>query len=433
MRVVALNRVAVFAAALGFGFAGCGDDTNVTVDMPIQDLSANHDFSMNADLQPDMAMALATAQLTLADIGGTFYRPGASAGTESPVPFAHLLFAQQSLGMFASNPQYIDSDFSTKAGMIHGCTANRYDLATGNLPNPDVDSGIITYTGYATALWSADARTPAAQLAYAPPVPANIVCAWGGASLPFYGCVFGGPSTDQGASIEGDSPSEAIFPPFPPISPFTATPGTCPTGTDAHTGPFGPGGTTITLCEQHPIPNGQAITESVGGNAQIPQGYGPIAAMTIPISGGLQGPMTVININGAAPANPGDPLGGAITLDGTTDLTITWSCDGTTTVGSGCPMMAAGFLDLAGLLAVVSTNPRSQFAVTPQYGTAQCAEQLGSGTVTLKKAAIQQMIGTQTGGSVLLALVRLAANPQSTMGHNVYLTAGKGYFGFQNH
>lgn len=422
MRVVVLKRVAVFAAALGLGFAGCGDDTNVGLDMSM-DLSVAHDLTMNADqtVPPDMTVALATAQLTLADIGGTFYKP-AAAGGETAVPFTHLLFAQQSLGVAASNPQYIDSDFSTKAGMIHGCTANRYNLGTGPIPNPDADAGILTYTGYNTALSSADARTLPNTL-YSPPIPANIVCAWGGASLPFYGCVFGGPSTDQGASIEGDSPSQAIFPAIPAI----LVGGTCPAGTTTH------GTGAAAVCEQHPIPDGQMITESVQGNTQFPMGYGPIAAQTIPISGGLGAPMTVINIAGAAPANPADPLGGTLTLDGSADLTINWSCDGSATVGGGCPTGAAGFLDLAGLLAVVSTNPRSQFTITPQYGTAQCAEQLGSGTVTLKKAAITQMIGGQTGGSVLIALVRLAANPQATMGHNVYLTAGKGYFGLQTH
>jgi hypothetical protein len=410
---------------LGLGFAGCGDDVNIGSDMA-PDLTATvHDMAMNADLQPDMAMALATAQLTLADIGGTFYKPGATAGTESAVPFAHLLFAQQSLGIFASNPQYIDSDFSTKAGMIHGCTANRYNLAGGPIPNPDADAGIISYTGYNTALLSADARTAPGTL-YAPPIPTNIVCAWGGATLPFYGCVFGGPSTDQGTSIEGDQPSQALFPPFPPAAVGMAT---CPAGTTSHTGIPVVG----TLCEQHPIPDGQMITQAIAGNSNVTNGYGAIAPQMIPISGGLGAPMTVINVAGAAPANPGDPLGGAITLDGSADLTITWSCDGSTTVGNGCPTGAAGFLDLAGLLTVVSTAPRSQFAITPQYGTAQCAEQLGTGTVTLKKAAITQMIGTQTGGSVLIALVRLSANPQATMGHNVYLTAGKGYFGLQTH
>ncbi|HZS40653.1 MAG TPA: hypothetical protein VFF06_27660 [Polyangia bacterium] len=411
---------------MSFAVAGCGDDTTGGQDGSI-DLSVSQDLRSNADIAtgPDLQQPLATAQLTLADIGGTFYKPGATAGSEQPAPFTHILFSQQSVAMFASNPQYIDSDFSGAAGMVHGCTSNRYNQLTGPFPNFDVDAGIISYKGYSTALYAADANTPPAMVVYNPPIPDTIHCAWGGATLPFYGCIFGNPSTDMKGNIEGESPLSVVFPAFPVILTGGVT---CPAGTDPHSGPFGPGGTTITLCEQHPIATGATLTENLAGGS----GYGALSNESVPLAGTIAAPMTIINVAGAAPANPADPFGGVV-LDGSADLTVTWSCDGSTTPGMGCPSGATGILDLAGFLAIVSTNSREKFGITQNYGTAQCAEQLGSGTVTLKKAAITQMLGGQTGGSALLALVRLSANPTGTMGHTVFFTGGKGYFGLVNH
>jgi len=413
MRVVAIRGVAALTAAMSLTIAGCGDDTTPGIDFGM-DSSAVVDLSKNSDIStgPDLQRPLATAQLTLADIVGTFYKPAAGGG-ETAAQATHILFAQQSVAMFASNPQYIDSDFSGAAGAVHGCTANRYDLGAGIIPNPDVDVGTISYKGYATALYAADSRTVAVP--YNPPIPDTIHCAWGGATMPFYGCIFGNPSTDMKGNIEGESPLSVVFPAFPNV----LTGGTCPAGASNLPG---------NNCEQHPIATGATLTENIAGGS----GYGALANESVPLTGTIQDAMHIINVDGAVPANPLDPFGGVV-VDGSADLTVTWNCDATTTPGSSCPSGALGILDLAGLLAIVSTNPRSQFGITAKYGSAQCAEQLGSGTVKLKQAAITTMLGGQTGGSVLLALVRLSANPTGTMGHTVFFTGGKGYFGLITH
>jgi hypothetical protein len=416
MRVVASKGVAVFVAAMGLVVAGCGDDVSSqdfgTPDLSVADLASNHDL----ETAPDLQSPLATAQLTLADVGGTFLQPNGS-----PVPFAHLLIAQQSVAMYASNPQYIDSDFSTAGGAVHGCTSNRYNLASPNgpFPNPDVNAGPIQYSGYSTSLIAADSN---GNMNANGMIPAKINCGYDGA-LHAYGCIYGNPSTDMKTSIEGDVTSNVVFP-----APLAAQlGGACLTGMTAHTLPVA--GNPV-VCEQHPIPSGTTLSETLTGGS----GYGALTNQMIPVNpaaNGLQDAMTVIKINGAAPANPLDPLFG-LTLDGSSDLTITWSCDGTATPGSGCGGATAVF-DLAGLLAVASTNPATQFAFTPDFGSSQCAEQLASGTVTLKQAAINKLLQGQTGGSILIALVRLSANPTGTMGHNIFFTGGKGYFGLLTH
>jgi hypothetical protein len=424
-------RFAPLVAAAALSLPGCPNNTSSADMSAAPDLTAPApDLSVNPDLTalPDQSLPLANGQLTLQDVGGTFYRPGATAGSEQPLPFSHFLLAQQSLPMYPMNPQYIDSDFSLKGGMVHGCTSNRYSLPNGPLPNADVNAGVITYKGYSTNLFAADARTPPAQIVYSPPIPDTIACLWGGASFPFYGCIFGFPSTDMQGNVDGESPSQVLFPAYPAIPPLVTTAGTCTAGTTAHTGPFGPGGSTLTLCEQHPIPDGAMLTQNMTGGG----GYGALSNEMVPVAGGIGTAMTIISVNGAVPASPIDPFAG-ITLDGSSDLTIQWSCDGSATAGSGCPMGAIGFLDLAGLAAITSTSPRSAFTVTADYGVAQCTEQLGSGTVTLKKAAIVQLLGAQTGGSILLTLARLAVDPGSTMGHGVFFTGGKGYFALLQH
>ena len=416
------KRLALVAV---FGFAGCGDD--VTQNDASADFSVPGDMTMsNADhtVPPDIAQAKATAQLTLADIVGTFYT--SVGGTENPAPLTHVLFAQQSLKMFASNPQYIDSDFSTSVAAVHGCTANRYNLAAGNAPAPDADAGIVTYSGYATNLFSADARTPPGQL-YPPPIPSMINCAIPGASVPFYVCGFGAPSGDLGASVDGEDPNSVVFPMVPAI----AQGGSCTGMQTTHV----LGG--VTYCEQHPMPAGTTVVEAMSGGNE----YGAVSTTGGLALAPIPSLLTIVKINNAAPANPADPLAG-IVIDGSADLTIQWSCDGnTTTVGSGCPTGIAGATELVGLLALATNAPRSQFAITPDYGTAQCAEQLGSSnaaiasTVTLKAAAQQQLLQGQAAntGSILVALVSLNATPTQTMGHNVFFTAGAGNFALLKH
>jgi hypothetical protein len=383
------------------------------------DAGVPDDASMDLSMAPDLTPPPANGQVLLADVGGTAYRPGASAGTEISSPYAHLLLTVPSFAMFATAPQYADPTLSQAPGALHGCIANRYDLSAGPFPPTDVDVGVVSYHGYTTALFSADARTTTSL--YTTPVPDTIRCAWGGAVVPYYGCVFGGTSTDMANTVEGESTSAVVFPAFPPVPPYSST-GTCPAGTTMRTGGI------TTVCEQHPIATGSNLVDAIAGGS----GWGALSNQAVPVTGTISDPVTVISVGGAAPANPADPLAGVV-LDGSSDVTITWSCDGSNTAGSGCPSGPSGLLDLATLIAVASPNPRSMFAITGAYGVAQCTEQLGPGTVTLSKAAVMRMLGSQTGGSISLSLIRLSVNPASTMGHNVFFSGGKGYYALLSH
>ncbi len=420
MRLVSTRVGAALAAtAMSLTFSACGDDTVATMtDLATPDLSANtnHDLSTQDAADGSTPQTPGTAQLTLADLVGTFITPGAGGG-ETQIPFTHILFPQQSFPQFATADQYIDSDFSSTPGAVHGCLANRYDLtATPPVaPTPDENVGVVSYTGYNTFLLGADQNT--AGTALNPPVPGSINCAWGGASLPYYGCIFGAGTSDAGTSVEGQDPKGVIFPPIPKA----ALGGACSL----------PGMTAVgNNCEQHPfIPTTTQLTESVQGGGS----FGGSSKM-VPGLGGLPAPVTIIKVNNAAPANAQDPLAG-IVLDGSADVTITWSCDGSATAGSGCPTGITGATALVGVFSIASTAPRSQFGITPQYGSAQCVEQAGSATatVTLKKAAIMALMGNQTGGSALVAVAYLNANLGATMGHNVFFTAGAGNFALLNH
>jgi hypothetical protein len=414
---VAMRRV-LGVVAMAAAFAACGGDEGTGQDQGLPDFAVNHDMAVQHDLQTDDAgPPLGTAQLTLADVSGTFYTDN-GAGGERAVPFMHLLVAQQSFPHFAGNPQYVDPGFSSSAGTLHGCTANRYDLAGGVLPNPDEDVGLVSYTGYETAMFSA---TPAVPTGAPPPVPDTILCAWGGAALPFYGCQFHTTSDAGLAAAEGLSPTSVGFPPVP----AALLGGSCLPGMTSHN-------VGVTVCEQHPfhIDGSTAITQNVQGGGT----YGAQTNKRVPSTGGLANGATIVLVNGAAPANPDDPFGGVV-LDGSTDLVVKWSCDGSATPGAGCPTGAAGLTDVLGLLAIASTNDRKAFALTPQYGSAQCAEQLGSAsaTVTLTTAAQQRLLMGQTGGSVFVAAVRLKASATVTNGHFVFLTAGAGNFGLIAH
>ena len=415
-----MNRALHLAGVVAFALVpGCGDDTTGTDSgMPDFSMQASTDMAVQ-DTGTDAGPSPGTAQLALADVSGTAYSPAAGGG-ETAHAFTHLLVANQAFPKFAGSPQYIDSGFSGSPGSVHGCTANRYDLLAGPIPNPDENVGAVTYAGYDNT--NLLASTPATPAVFPPPMPTTINCQWGGTLAPFYGCIYG-TSTDASAGVDGTGTSQVSFPALPPAAFGGAA--TCPAFTTSRLGGA--------LCEQHPIRNDgtTTITENVQGGGS----YGAQSNKMVPATGGLPNGVTIITVDGAAPANAADPLAGVV-LDGSADLVIKWSCDGTATPGSGCPTGVAGLADLLALLATTSTNPRSQYAQTAQFGTAQCAEQLGSATatVTLTKAAQMRMLmGQATGtGSIFLALVRLKANPSATNGHFVFFTAGVGNFAFVN-
>jgi len=120
-------------------------------------------------------------------------------------------------------------------------------------------------------------------------------------------------------------------------------------------------------------------------------------------------------------------------LDGSADLVVTWNCDKKTprpTPGSACPMGAGGLLrSLAGLLVIVSTKDARAVRHHAETTAPRSApSSSGSGTVTLTKARHpSQMLGGQSGGSALLALVSPQRETRpAPWAHTVFFTGGKG-------
>ncbi len=101
----------------------------------------------------DMAVvAPLYAQITVADVVGTAYVPGASPSA-SPIPVAgtHVLATTVSFPS-AANP-------ASPANPFGGCTINRYDASVGNLAAPDSQLSPVTITGY-TYVAGIDAANP---------------------------------------------------------------------------------------------------------------------------------------------------------------------------------------------------------------------------------------------------------------------------------
>jgi len=432
----------LLAATLSVGIAACDDDTS----------NGSGDMSMGNDLSAEVDMtgggSPGIGQIVLADVVGTVFTPA------MPAPRTHVL-----LGI-ASMPKVVPtSDPSSDLSLSppSGCTVNHYDAT--HLPGPDGDAGEITISGWNQQVIgvSALSMTPSSG-----PTMYPIKCTRGGAgTLMDYSCSFGGTLLPDGGGM-GMSTDTVVFPLIKHRLIDTATSAPIITFTDAASWPAAfnsscverpcasiPGPSTscptanctVICCEQEPILVGQSnITEDVAGGADYPAMSKMLGTKDDSDAGVTEFPQPVYLVSVTQPGSTTnkagtDPITGGPSLstangaiDTTKDLTLSFSCDGTATVGHGC----AGSSDLVALLVKTSTNVKSMFASSTATGSAQCIGTLPSGTITIKAAQLAALVGTQTGGSYQLALARLRLLAASDGSHTLVFSGGMGVFGFTN-
>ena len=434
----------LLAATLSLGIAACDDDTSSgTGDMAVggADMSANVDMTMGSP---------GIGQIVLADVVGTVY-------TTQPAPKDNL-YRTHALIALASMPKVVPtSDPSSDLSLTPpgGCTINRF--TSTNLPASDGDAGQITIAGWNTNVVGVSAATGTSSLGS---TMSPITCDRGG-PLMKYTCSFGGTSNPDGGGM-GMTSGSVIFPliphqliddgtkgtvvnvTIPPASggwPYTdadCIPRAC--GQEACPAPAGALTCDVICCEQSPVAVGQSnITETVAGgtdyaagtkmlgndsNADAGAAFFPQPLYLISVT---QGSSTT-SIAGTDLLTGGPSLSMDQPIDTTQSMTLTFSCDGSATPGGGC----AGASDLAALLITSSTSPRTTFAVSTATGSAECISPLTNGTITIMGNQLTALIGSQTGGSVEIALARLRLVTGLSSGHIVAYTGGMGVFGFTN-
>ena len=260
-----------------------------------------------------------------------------------------------------------------------------------------------------------------------------------------YSCFYGTMPdlTDGGSAGMGALTDDVIYAPLGnPLANNTPFPAdVCST--------YFPGSTAIQvgvgafLCEQHPIAlAGAVIDETVTGGADFPAPTGqPKMIGSGDADGGAgafpSSPTIVSVMSGTTNITGTNPLFGPLdvgdsVVNKNNDLTITWSCDGSATAGSGC----SGTGDFLGVLIPTSTNTKGSFS-TPtvtNFGVGQCVELVRKtgATATVTSAQLKALIGGQTGGSMQIAVVRLGVTVSQSGQHLVVYTAGHGLFGFTN-
>jgi hypothetical protein len=400
---------------------------------------------------PDLMGMRGNGQITLADLVGTVFSPSLPNGM---APRTHTLLALASLPVLASPPDP-SSDFGMMPA-IHGC--NIYNAL--NLPGPDGDGGIVAMNGFNTATTIAFDGNGSPQGPPAHPIACKRVPPPGGVGG--YVCYY--PSMASPDSGPAGMPTEhVIYPMMPYNVVLKANPGTVvqnipppqgwPYSADACMSRYVPNAqdpscspdpanctTLLQMCEQQPIlPFGVAqIAEANTGGADY-----PATQQTLGNGGGTDGGMNqfpgplyiisvmsgAMNITGTDPVTKGPSLSMADgAIDKTKDLTISFSCDGSTTAGSGC----TGSGDLTALLMKVGSGTKTMFGASTVSGVGQCAQPVaGDGAITIKATQLAAMIGGQT-GSIELSLARLAIAINTANAHPLVFTAGMGVFGFTN-
>lgn len=410
----------LLTATLSLGIAACDDDTTKTIhDMAMTgpDMSAN----------VDMAMGMAgNGQITLADVVGTVYSPAFPMGM---APRTHTLLALASMPVVAGTPDP-SSDFGLMP-TIHGCSIYRYNAT--NPPGADGDGGTVTMSGFNTATTIAFDANGSTQ----GPPPSPIACRRipPPAGVNSYVCFYPGMgSPDSGAD---GMPTSDVFYPMIPYNVWKYDRKFCnsryvPNPQDTTT--------LIQMCEQSPIaPLGVAKiaeantggTDYLAKNSTLGDGSG--------LDGGTRmfpGPLYVVDVTqggtsivGTDPVTKGPSLSLKAPIDKTKDLVITYSCDpNDPTPGQAC----AGSGDLTALLIKTSVGTKAAFGTPGPTGVGQCAQPVAKpgGTITVLAAQIAAALGGQTGGSIQLALARLAIDIQPDNGHLLVFTAGMGVFGF---
>jgi hypothetical protein len=406
----------VAAASLCFTVAACDDD-NGGQDMG-QDMSMPDMTQGDMAGGPDMASTPGTAQVFVGDLQGTLW-----AGA-SPTPAVHVLKTVTSFPEVFVDPQFIDADAALGASHIgaqHGCLANRYNFTT-TIPQADSNVGAVTFTGYNAT--TSVAFVPPSATPFMPPQPATIVCGWGGQTAPFYACFFGTPGADGGtSSIDGESVGSVIFPPLPgPTIQHLFDPTGISTVTINVMG--AQSGSTYTA----------ASTATIGTGAA---GSGPPAALTI-ISVSVAGTPVTDTLG------TGSLLDNMPPLDGTQDVLITYSCDGSATAGSGC---SGNPFDVVLTVITTQLNAKGAAPAAPgsPFGLISCFDQankgatspFGKGVIGVHKEAIAAAFGANptmasNNGAYNIALIHVKGSPSASGNHTVFFGAGQGNFGFNN-
>jgi hypothetical protein len=434
----------LLAATLSLGIAACDDDTS----------SGTGDMAVGADMSASVDMTMTgtpgIGQIVLADVVGTAFTPTQVA------PRTHALVAIASMPKIApmSDPS---SDLTLSPPS--GCTINRYTMT--NPPGPDGDAGLITISGRNQQTIGISAITGTASSG---PTMYPITCARGGAgTLMDYGCGFGGTANSDGGGM-GMSTDSVIFPlikhrvvdhmtqgtiinvtlpDWPAAFDSSCVERVCAVNVMPAPSPAcaGLGGCDVICCEQTPILVGTSnITETIAGgtdygaatnmlgnkdntDAGITEFPQPVYLISVTQTG------SATNLAGTDPLTGGPSLSMAdAAIDKTKDLTLSFSCDQSGTVGSGC----TGTSDLGALLVKTSTSARTLFGVSTATGSAQCISTLTAGTIKIKAAQLTALVGTQTTGSYQLALARLRLIPATDTGHTLVYSGGMGVFGFTN-
>lgn len=149
---------------------GCGDDTTV------QDMAMTPDLAMAADLtmpQADLAPTF-SGTVVLSEVTGVV--PVPVDGGVMPVP-AKLLSPSVGFGKSpGGKPDYNDIPAT---GLPIGCSGNHYDIAGGDLPDPDINAGAVKLSGY---------KEPTSLTGVK--LPAEINCAFD-AGKKIYACGYG--------------------------------------------------------------------------------------------------------------------------------------------------------------------------------------------------------------------------------------------------
>jgi hypothetical protein len=395
MRSLAYRSIAmgVCTALLGLGLMACDDDSGGGN----KDMAVSNDMAMK--VPADMtAAAASTAQVTVADVVGVPWIPY---GTDGGVPFPNPAngtpgYAVHSLAGIADFPAKAGSSQMHSGSDLEGCTWNRYDLNSGNpatYPAPNENAGDVNITGYdttKTAPLDLLTQTPGAT-------DPNIHCTFN-ATTYHYDCYFGSDATH--------GLTRYLFVPDPNSGFNLDIMGATNTITETLTHNASSSFTNdLNVMIGSPLPSPPGVVSVKVGTTEV----GSLAALDT-------------QFNGSA------------------DITIDYSCDGTTTTkGAGCTSFPGS---LTGFLVTTSLGkkwePNNVSPNNDRFGTVQCVDADGP-TATrefvLTQAMQQYILGSDSGQSVQIILVRLKVGlagggiPMSGS-HTVYMTAGRGVFAY---
>jgi hypothetical protein len=363
---------------------------------------------------PDQAATTpATAQITVADVVGTVWVPFNDGGVPLSNPATGQPIPTHSLAVVADFPMVAGADQHSTGTTLHGCTWNRYNLlppsagGTGPFPAPNENAGSVNITGYDTG-YTLPVDTTTGNPA--PPTDPNVNCSYNAMTMHF-DCYFGTDKTKLVSRyIFPTTPFAAVPSPTPSPSPGTAPPAW---NTDLYKSGFG-----------DPMVD-NAVKESFTPSPP-PSTYTDARMTNLT---GLPKAPHVVTINGNASTTELDAIGSK--FDGTNDITIVFSCDGTSTAGGGCSLGG-----ISAMLVQTSLGKKwepQSGANQLRFGTAQCVEAddgTSTHTFTLTKQMIADILGSDMNQSIRIVMVRLKANTTVSGMHPFYETAGRGVFSF---